>query len=358
MQYIILVLGVIVTSFLLWYEIDKNNPILKKICTGIAKGNCNAILTGDQSKVFRWLTWSELGFFYFMGGLLVLLSTTTNMISIIYLLAWLNILALPYTVFSIYYQWHVAKQWCLLCLAVQVLLVSGGLNSLANNLVSFHLQLSLLLLVKAVLCYLLPATIWYAIKPFLLKLQESKNTKREYLRIKFNSEIFYSLLKKQKSIIVSADGLGIDLGNLKATNTIIKVCNPYCGPCADAHPKLEKLMEEVHNLKTKIIFIAPDNVNNLAFKAVNHLLAIDAENNKARTTKALDDWYLADKKIYESFAFKYPVNKDLISQFDRVSAMYKWCNAMEIQYTPTFFINGFQLPGNYDIEDLHYFLLE
>ena len=70
LQYLILLAGVGVTSLLLWYEIDKNNPALKKFCTGIAKANCNAILTSKQSKVFSWLSWSEAGFFYFAGGLL------------------------------------------------------------------------------------------------------------------------------------------------------------------------------------------------------------------------------------------------------------------------------------------------
>ena len=52
LQYFILLAGVIVTSLLLWYEIDKNNPLLQKVCAGIAKGNCNAILSGKQAKVF------------------------------------------------------------------------------------------------------------------------------------------------------------------------------------------------------------------------------------------------------------------------------------------------------------------
>lgn len=67
-QYFILLLGVFITSLLLWYEIDKSNPLLQKVCTGIAKGNCNAILTGKQAKLFSWLSWSEVGFFYFAGG--------------------------------------------------------------------------------------------------------------------------------------------------------------------------------------------------------------------------------------------------------------------------------------------------
>lgn len=357
-QYFILFTGVVVTSLLLWYEIDKNNPLLQKVCTGIAKGNCNAILTGKQSKLLSWLSWSEVGFFYFAGGLLVLLLAGSNVINTISLLGWLNILALPYTIFSVYYQWRVAKQWCVLCLAVQALLVLGGINVIANNYLTSFSALPISLLIKDGLLYLLPLLVWYVVKPYILHLQQAKNTKREYLRIKFNTEIFITLLKKQKEINISTDGLGIDLGNPSAPNTLIKVCNPYCGPCAKAHPKIEKLLQENENLRVKIIFTTPYEEDHPAVRPVSHLLAVAEEVDEVKTKKALDDWYLAETKDYERFSVKYPMNGQLLKQGSKMEAMEKWCKAMNIRFTPTIFINGYQLPNAYDIEDLQYFLLE
>ncbi len=359
LQYFILLAGVIVTSLLLWYEVDKSNPLLQKVCTGIAKGDCNAILTGKQSKLFNWLSWSEVGFFYFTGGLAELLFAGTGLINTITLLAWLNILALPYTIFSVYYQWKVAKQWCVLCLAVQALLVFGGINIFANNLLASPLEFSFSFFIKFALLYLLPILSWYASKPLILRLQLAKNTKREYLRIKFNTEIFETLLKKQKEITVAADGLGISLGNPVATNTIIKVCNPYCGPCAKAHPKIEKLLEENANLKAQIIFSVPNEPQHHSYKPVNHLLAIQEKDKNEEIIKhALDEWYLSEKKDYEVFAAKYPMNGELAKQGNKMEAMDKWCKEIDIQFTPTIFINGYQLPDAYNIEDIQYFLLE
>lgn len=355
-QYLILLSGVIVTALLVWYEMDKNNPLLQKVCTGIAKGDCNAILTGKQSKLFSWLSWSEVGFFYFTGGLLVLLFAENAVINSIALIAWLNILALPYTAFSVWYQWRVAKQWCVLCLAVQALLAFGAINVIVNGLL--FLPLPILYIVNNILLFLLPVLLWYAVKPHILNLQEAKNTKREYLRIKFNTEIFDALLKKQKRITASADGLGISLGNPAGANTLIKVCSPYCGPCAKAHPKIEALLEQHDNLQVKIIFNAPNEEDNVMTKPVRHLLAIDGKKNEAITKKALDDWYLAEKKDYDLFASKYPMNGELLKQGDKMKAMSKWCKQMEVKVTPTIFINGYQLPDAYSIEDLQYFLLE
>lgn len=357
LQYFILFAGFIVTSLLLWYEIDSSNPLLHKVCTGIVKGNCDAILSSKQSKVLSWLSWSEVGFFYFAGGFFTLLFITplTDSLSII---GYLNILALPYTIFSIYYQGRVAKQWCVLCLSVQALLIFGGGNVLANELLLPFDQFSVDAIVKSILLYLIPVLLWYALKPYLLKLQEAKNTKREYLRVKFNSEIFETLLKKQKQITVSTDGIGIDLGNPDATNTLIKVCNPYCGPCAKAHPEIEKLMEEIPDLYVKIIFTTPNDPKHHAFDPVSHLLTICNQNKSDEIIRqALDDWYLADKKDYEQFAMKYPMNVDHDKQADKIEAMFNWCDDTNITFTPTIFVNGYQLPDGYDIADLQYFLL-
>ncbi len=356
-QYLILFIGIIVTSLLLWYEIDSNNPILHKVCTGIVKGNCDAILSGRQSKVFSWLSWSEVGFFYFVGGLLTLLfaGTLTDSIATV---GCLNVLALPYTVFSIYYQGRVAKQWCVLCLSVQALLLFGGINVIASGFLLSVWDLQLSVISKSILLYLTPVLLWYVLKPYLLKLQEAKNTRREYLRIKFNSEIFETLFKKQNQITVPTDGIGIDFGNPNANNILVKVCNPYCGPCAIAHPKIEKLLEEITDLKIKIIFATPNAPEHDAYKPVAHLLAIrDQDKNGEIMKQSLNDWYLAEKKDYEKFATKYPINTDHEKQAYKIEAMYNWCKEMEIIATPTIFINGYQLPSVYDIGDLQYFLL-
>jgi len=358
-QFLILLMGVLVTAMLIWYEIDKNNPLLQKVCTGIAKGNCSAILSGKQSKLFSWLSWSEVGFFYFTGSFLLLVFAGNPFANYIGVIAWLNILALPYTVFSIYYQGFVAKQWCVLCLIVQAVLIFGGLNVIVSGFLFPLPYFSFTVAAKLGLLYLLPVLSWFSLKPTILKLQKAKNTKREYLRIKFNTEIFDTLLKKQKKITVAADELGIKLGNPSAVNTLIKVCNPYCGPCAKAHPAIEKLLEENSNLKVQIIFTTANLPEGKAYKPVNHLLAIQEQSNDEQVIKhALDHWYLSDKKEYDVFAAKYPMNGELIKQGDKIEAMDNWCKSMNIQVTPTIYINGYQLPDAYNIEDLQYFLLE
>lgn len=112
-------------------------------------------------------------------------------------------------------------------------------------------------------------------------------------------------------------------------------------------------------MKAKIIFTTPNKPEQPAYKPVSHLLAIAAQNNGDKIiTQALDDWYLDEKKEYEAFAKKYPLNGELKKQGDKMEVMDKWCTHMDIHATPTFFINGYQLPDAYSIEDLKYFLAD
>lgn len=358
LQYLIFLLGIVVSITLLWNEIDSNNPLLHKVCTSIKKGNCDAILSGRQSKVFNWLSWSEVGFFYFAGGMLALLFVRP-MSQALTIVAWLNLVALPYTLFSIYYQSRVAKQWCVFCLAVQALLVFGAVNVISYRFVLPLPQIAVHAVATSLLLCLIPVLSWYVIKPGLLRLQESVNTKREYLRLKFNTEIFDSMLQKQRRITVPTNGLGIDLGNRNATNQLVKACSPYCGPCARAHPKIEKLLDEIPNLKAKIIFTTPNDSENRAFNPTSHLLTVADECCDEKELKqALDDWYLSKKKDYNRFAEMHPITSSLGVQGEAIEKMYQWCMDMEISYTPTIFINGYELPVAWDIDDLSYFLLE
>lgn len=46
------------------------------------------------------------------------------------------------------------------------------------------------------------------------------------------------------------------------------------------------------------------------------------------------------------------MNGELQEQDTKIDAMHDWCKAEQITHTPTLFINGYQLPQEYSIEDL------
>src|SRR5690606_12931802 len=126
--FFLMLIGASVGGLLLLYEIDKHNPIIKQVCSGgNAKAGCHAVLDSAGGK-FLGVSWSLVGFTYFLGGTLLMLFATPDRNAYFPLLSLLSLAALPYVVYSLFYQWKVVKQWCRLCLATQaILVVQAGL---------------------------------------------------------------------------------------------------------------------------------------------------------------------------------------------------------------------------------------
>ncbi|WP_183574658.1 vitamin K epoxide reductase family protein [Mucilaginibacter sp. X5P1] len=363
---VLALIGTITGVLLLWFEIDQHNPIIQQICSAGKKANCGAVLQSKASKIMG-ISWSAIGFSYFMGMLLLLLLKGIANPQALFITAWVNVLAVPYVIYSIYYQWRVAKQWCLLCLSVQSILVLQLVTALIDG---WHTLLPLnnigaSLILQSITAFITPFIFTTILLPALQKAKESKSIHAELQRLKHNPQIFESLLHKQKKVTENPEGLGITLGNPNATYKLVKVCNPYCGPCADAHIPMEELLHNNPDVQIQILFTASNKEGDSKAPPVKHLLAIAETNDEKLIKQALGDWYLADKKDYEVFAAKYPMNGELKQQDDKIEAMQNWCNKVKIEFTPTFFIsinndgqgtNFHQLPKIYRPHDLKYFL--
>lgn len=358
-------IGMTVSGLLLWYEYDQHNPLLQKVCSIGKRTNCHAILSSSASKAIGNISWSEVGFIYFTGGFFYLL--ITGLSSIVFLTI-LNILALPYIIFSVYYQAHIAKQWCVLCLTVLGLL---SLEFLSAAFIS-HLTLSSWQaeiqqfnhlanqplsnwLLSAILSFFLPMFVWFFVRPYLYATKRSKELRYQLARFKNNEQVFNALLYRQPVMQKNPEGLGITIGNPEAKNILTKVCNPYCGPCARIHPEIEKLLQRKDNWKVQIIFTATGEENDKRNLPAAHLMAIAANDpDEGRIREALDDWYNAKEKNYDVFAVKYPMNVELKLQKEKLHKMDKWCKEVGITYTPAFFVNGHWLPEQYNVSELKY----
>jgi len=358
--------GCIAGVLLIWYEVDQHNPLLKQICSGGKKINCGAVLQSKAAKIAG-ISWSTIGLSYFAGMLLLLLFGGLTNPRILFLTAWINVAAIPYVIFSIYYQWRIAKQWCILCLAVQAMLVlQFTIAFLGDWHALIHIEnITSELIIQTFTAFTIPFLTITILLPALKKAKESKHVNIELQKLKHNPQIFEALLHKQKQVTLSTKGMGITLGNNNAAYKLIKVCNPYCGPCADAHAPIEDLLHNNPNVQVQVLFTATNDDNDARTPPVKHLLAIAGTNQESITKQALDDWYMAKKKDYEAFAAKYPMNGELKQQDAKIEAMKQWCHNVKIEFTPTFFValpaaDGeedklYQLPNMYTVADLKYF---
>ncbi|TDQ08447.1 vitamin K epoxide reductase family protein [Pedobacter metabolipauper] len=353
---ILLLAGSLISFLLVWHDIDHFNPATQAICSAGKKVNCNAILDSSGGKIFG-IKWSIIGFSYFLGSLIFILTGGLNNLQPLTMVWGLNLVATLYVFYSVYYQWKVAKTWCPLCLTVQLILVLitlAGFVAGWYTTIDFNIPSLIQLLTSFVIPFIGASMLYSA----FIKAKENRKGKLEFQRSKRNPDVLNQNLAQQKTITEDLDGLGIVLGNPLSANKIVKVCNPYCGPCASVHDSIKELLSNSDDLSIQIIFTASNENNDIRALPVRHLLAL-YEKGDVNIEQALEDWYHADIKDYPVFASKYPLSDDMLSrQNQKIDSMRDWSNKTDISFTPTFFVNGHQLPPDYTISDLKYYFMD
>ena len=245
---IVKLLGLATATMLLWYEVDRYNPVLRSICSGHKKVDCDSVLSSRYANIINGqLSLSSLAFAYFFGSFCYLLFNHFS-IEFFSIMAFLSFATLPCIMASFFYQFAIIKQWCKFCIAIQVILVAEIITALGG---SFHLQhFRLDMLPMLISLLIIPVIVWKWLKPLLENEKEAKLVERELNRIKGNPNVFQGLLAKTRKIRTKANNLGIIIKNEKAKFNVLKVCNPYCGPCSKAHLALEELVNDKKDKST------------------------------------------------------------------------------------------------------------
>lgn len=343
--------GLLTSILLLWHDIDVHNPFLKEVCGGQGKKiNCNAVLNSKESD-FLGISWSTWGFAYFSSFFLIQLFYP-GQVAQLSIWSGISLLASLYILYSIYYQWRVIKQWCTLCLTVQMVLLLNAFVSIVFIINNSSFQWEWYVVSITVLIGVSFLVLSHFAVPLIKQAKDGGNYERKWKKLRYNSDIFQALLQKSESITVPVDGIGIVVGNPDAKQEIIKVCNPYCGPCSSAHSELEHIIRHNPDIRLRIIFTADGKESDIKTPPVKHLLAIEENLSQEILQQALDDWYLLDNKDYQVFAEKYPMNGELNRQDEKIKKMRKWCDDMKIRATPTIYIDGKELPDGYRIREL------
>jgi protein-disulfide isomerase/uncharacterized membrane protein len=359
--------GSTVSVLLLIQTIDKDNPLVNKICAlANTNSHCNDVLESPAAKLFGIISWSEVGFVFFAGNLLCLLFVP----QVKDLMFWINISSLPYTVWSIYYQGKIAKQWCVFCLSIQALLWLCFITLLTTG-ISFTLlnllNIPYIDLLKSISLFTLPIMgLWFVV-PFIKRAHLLSPVLQELNKIKANEEIFDAVLKTQKKVEIDESVKSIVFGNPEASFVITMVTNPLCGPCARMHHKLEALLIQYSDfLRLNIIyavgnFKSEDSEATKQFvekrnQAIRVLSGVYLKYGMEISTYIYKEWYDGAKNDIGSFINKYPVDSESTQVEEIMSHHNEWCQMVNIEGTPTIYINGFELPNWYKVEDLKYFV--
>ncbi len=112
------VVGIALSWMLVQKALGIHTKAADSVCSVLEEGGCDEIARSEAASFMGIFKWSEVGLSYFSVSLMALILFPKSLP----VLAAINILCLPYTIWSISYQRFIAKTWCTLCVFVQIVL--------------------------------------------------------------------------------------------------------------------------------------------------------------------------------------------------------------------------------------------
>ncbi|EDP72172.1 hypothetical protein FBALC1_13762 [Flavobacteriales bacterium ALC-1] len=352
------ILGLVISFAMKKQEQGQQTVLGNAFCSGESeRKDCNAVLSSNGAALLGNYKLSDLSIIYFLGLSLTIFSLTllqhTLTTSFI-----ISFLAVPITIYSIYYQAIVIKKWCSLCLSiVGVLWVQATLSIIQFNI----LNLSSILwtpLAVSLSSFLLTLTTYNLVLPKLTELSDLNKIKIDFFKFKRNFKVFSTLLEKTKyhNTIIQNDISEIVLGNPESKLKIIIITNPFCGYCKPLHTIIEDILRKYSNIVNITIRIASktEDKENELLKIATHLLGLYHKKGQELCLKAMHDIYnnLAPEKWLEKWEFSH-INGDYLNIIKMQS---NWCIDNNLNFTPEILINGKSFPKEYDRSDLVLFI--
>jgi uncharacterized membrane protein len=340
--------GLTASIFLILHELKISTPIADKICGFSSKTDCDTVLSSSASKVFGWLNWADVGLIYFTGTIIYLLGINDSLS--LGILTLTSILALPYPVFSIYYQAFKAKKWCPFCLTVQLALVAEFVILLPFFKTVNFAPLDIL---NWITFLLISGTIWLFYKSYFERASSFDKEHYSFLGFKRNPEIFKFLLQQKGYIEIPENKESIILGNPEAPVIITAFLSLHCNPCAYTFKKLKTLLDDCKDVKINAVFSVHNNEE--SFNLINHLYFLYNEKGPEAATEFLYKWYSTDTRLK-----KLLYEKDILNGYGKAEEISKinkgLFDAFKIAGTPTVYVQGFKFPTQFNYEATEFYI--
>lgn len=336
--------GITLSVLLTLYEFEIHFSFTDKLCHLNKATNCNTVLNDKASKIFGGFGWADLGILYFTGSLLYLLQNFNRVD--LPLLALLAAMSIPYPLFSIYYQGFALKKWCPMCLGVQLILIIEFILLLPQF---SQFSFSFNTLLSFILTFLVIVIIYTL---FLLLLKEKMSNEvhySKYLGFKKNPDILKTLLMNKTHYDIPVTESSLVFGDINSTLAITVFLSLHCSHCARAFEKIRNILKSEGDILFNLVLMTSDN------EMLTTLYNYQGMGDVERSLRLLDLWFNADSysrtRITEGLCG--PEDRDISGKINEVNErLFRKC---EVLGTPTFFINGYKLPNQYDIDDIRYF---
>lgn len=344
------IIGLVISVFIVQEKFGYKNEMVSKFCNINPNASCDSVIKSDKSEINKWLGFSDLPLLFFGVNVLSILLQPAGSVPIV---GALSSAALPVIAYSIWLQKFKLKKWCVLCLAVSLVIVVQAVAfwiSFESDLIAVLSNLHFYSFV-----FVLVTSLWLLLKPVFEDKIKAEGSANELKKFKRDYKLF-SFLSKEIPVAEGFQKLeGLNFGNENAELKLTIIISPSCGHChksfEDAHGLYSKFPEKVF---LNVLFnINPENNENPYKPVVENLLAIN-NHSPEKAEEAIIDWHV--KKIgLEEWKEKWVINVVDMKVNHQIHQQYNWCSVNEFNYTPIKIINEKMFPNEYEISELKYF---
>jgi len=359
--------GLLLSLFIFWGA-SKSNYFFQKICITRGVFDCKNVINSPAGKMLG-MSLFEWGILYFSSGILLLFLGINSDNVIIYenLIALITIAAMIYSVYLITYQFVYLKKICLICQFVQICIWSEFF--ILQKFIDFSFRwISVYLMTIFMICLSTIFLTWKSIKYMIYSGWKIERDEIELLKIRQNPEYINYILSNSKKNDTGVFSKELEYGGDEAFCIIIFVIHPFCKPCHEAFSQFNKLIIQGRGKVKGVIRIitGTKKFGDLDFEVAKIVYYHMLDNGSRAALDVLRDWFFMDnkertniKRRLKRLQQRYPCNKnDLILEAEKiVRALREWSASIPIVGTPVFFFNDIQLPQNFQISDLTYYLL-
>lgn len=336
LRYPVKMLGCAV-SLLVIAKSSFNPHLAQSFCRLGKHADCNAVFQSAGAKLFGWISLGELSLAYFATSLFWGLFLAENPAA---LFRWLDVLAIPFVVYSL--GWQIRhRRWCTLCLAIDaVLLADFGVELFfgPDKVVERGLWID-----EAGYCVVFACMVLgirrsvtqaeMAVEmPRLLALRE---------HLLSDSDLFELQLARCREEPVRSGSASPLHNGVESGRTVTVVMNPSCPKCARVHRQLGLLGD----CRVELLFAVNDG-DHLSNDAALLIITTWITKGWAEADRQIGIWYERREMIVRT-----KIHPQAISI---LQAHRSYCQAVGIEGTPTVLVDNRRLPDTYDVEDLKY----
>ena len=317
--------------------------IINRFCSNKSGSNgCSPVVLSKGATIIGEISWSDIGIVYFLSMYIIslLFSYESNNLALIIS----SFIAFPYTIFSVYYQWKIAKSWCRMCLMVQFILIV--LSILSIIVLSGHNHTYKLTdLFSMTIVVLLTVTTYFSAKYILKTFISKKATVEQYRLFKFENLKHTLFLFEPLEPIEEVASV---IYNKTAPDKITIIFRFDCTPCLY---HLEEIIETIHakmDIAIEFVFISWRTTLRKDLPMILHFTMLYLIN----PNKFLDELsqYISDYPQIDKYLSPTPEIDERAKTI--IKSHVAWGAKNKINQTPTYLINNRMVNHHYKFNEL------